>query len=82
MAAARTLALQNADAVFLMGERFNWIFHFGQAPRYDKDMQVIQLSYGDNLHNPPPGKVVSPPAEQQLQGAAAGACGRCASTVK
>ncbi len=43
VAAARTLALQNADVVFLMGARFNWIFHFGQAPRYTKDMKVIQL---------------------------------------
>jgi 2-hydroxyacyl-CoA lyase 1 len=37
------LALQNADVVFLMGARFNWIFHFGQSPRYAKDMKVIQL---------------------------------------
>ena len=32
VAAARTLALQNADVVFLMGARFNWISDFGQAP--------------------------------------------------
>jgi len=43
VAAARTLALQNADVVFLMGARLNWIFHFGQAPRYAKDVKVIQL---------------------------------------
>src|SRR5438309_3041038 len=43
VAAARTLALQNADVVFLMGARFNWIFHFGQAPRYAPDLKVIQL---------------------------------------
>jgi 2-hydroxyacyl-CoA lyase 1 len=43
VAAARTLALQNADVVFLMGARFNWILHFGQPPRYAKDMKVIQL---------------------------------------
>jgi 2-hydroxyacyl-CoA lyase 1 len=43
VAAARTLALQQADVVFLMGARFNWIFHFGQAPRFAKDMKVIQL---------------------------------------
>jgi len=43
VAAARTLALQNADVVFLMGARFNWIFHFGQPPRYKKDLRVIQL---------------------------------------
>ena len=27
----------NADVIFLMGARFNWIFHFGQPPRYAKD---------------------------------------------
>src|SRR2546429_6917669 len=43
VAAARTLALQNADVVFLMGARFNWIFHFGQPPRYAKYVKVIQL---------------------------------------
>jgi 2-hydroxyacyl-CoA lyase 1 len=43
VAAARTLALQTADVVFLMGARFNWIFHFGQPPRFAKDLKVIQL---------------------------------------
>jgi 2-hydroxyacyl-CoA lyase 1 len=43
VAAARTLALQQADVVFLMGARFNWIMHFGQAPRYAADCKVIQL---------------------------------------
>ena len=43
VAAARTLALQQADVVFLMGARFNWIFHFGLPPRYAKDVKVIQL---------------------------------------
>ena len=41
--AARTLALQQADVIFLMGARLNWIFHFGQPPRYAKDVKVIQL---------------------------------------
>jgi 2-hydroxyacyl-CoA lyase 1 len=43
VAAARTLALQQADVVFLLGARFNWIFHFGASPRFAKDMKVIQL---------------------------------------
>jgi len=43
VSAARTLALQNADVVFLMGARFNWIMHFGLPPRYAKDLKVIQL---------------------------------------
>jgi 2-hydroxyacyl-CoA lyase 1 len=41
--AARTLALQQADVVFLMGARFNWILHFGLPPRYSPDVKVIQL---------------------------------------
>src|SRR5712671_2155245 len=43
VAAARTLALQQADVVFLLGARFNWIFHFGASPRFAKDVKVIQL---------------------------------------
>lgn len=41
--AARTLALQEADVIFLMGARFNWIFHFGLPPRFNKNVKVIQL---------------------------------------
>jgi 2-hydroxyacyl-CoA lyase 1 len=41
--AARTLALQEADVIFLMGARLNWIFHFGLPPRFAKDVKVIQL---------------------------------------
>jgi 2-hydroxyacyl-CoA lyase 1 len=41
--AARTLALQEADVVFLMGARLNWIFHFGLPPRFNKNVKVIQL---------------------------------------
>ena len=43
VAPARTAALQNADVIFLMGARLNWILHFGQAPRYREDVRVIQL---------------------------------------
>ncbi len=41
--AARTLALQEADLVVLMGARFNWIMHFGLPPRFAKDVRVVQL---------------------------------------
>src|SRR5436189_2252142 len=41
--AARSHALQNADVVFLMGARLNWIMHFGLPPRYNKDVRIIQL---------------------------------------
>jgi 2-hydroxyacyl-CoA lyase 1 len=43
VSAARTLALQQADVIFLMGARFNWIFHFGLPPRFSKDVKIIQL---------------------------------------
>src|SRR5689334_2881040 len=53
--AARTLALQQADVVFLMGARLNWIFHFGQPPRFAKDVKVIQLDIAPEEigHNKP-----------------------------
>jgi 2-hydroxyacyl-CoA lyase 1 len=41
--AARTLALQQADVVFLMGARFNWMLHFGLPPRYSPNLRVVQL---------------------------------------
>lgn len=55
VSAARTLALQQADVVFLMGARFNWIFHFGLPPRFDKDVKVIQLDIAPEEigHNKP-----------------------------
>ena len=42
-AAARSFVLQNADLVFLVGARLNWMLHFGQAPRFRKDVRVVQL---------------------------------------
>jgi 2-hydroxyacyl-CoA lyase 1 len=57
--AARTSALQNADVVFLMGARFNWIFHprfrgagLGHRPRYAKDMEVqLDIAPGEIGHS-------------------------------
>lgn len=43
VAPARTHALQNADLVFLMGARLNWIMHFGQPPRWSPDVRIIQM---------------------------------------
>jgi len=43
VAAARSYALQNADVVFLLGARLNWILHFGLPPRFDPKVRVIQL---------------------------------------
>jgi 2-hydroxyacyl-CoA lyase 1 len=41
--AARSYALQNADLVFLMGARLNWIMHFGLPPRFREDVRVVQM---------------------------------------
>src|SRR5260370_34194171 len=41
--AARSHALQNADVVFLMCARLNWIMHFGLPPRFNKNVRIIQL---------------------------------------
>jgi len=41
--AARTYILQNADVILLMGARLNWILHFGQQPRFNPNVRVIQM---------------------------------------
>jgi 2-hydroxyacyl-CoA lyase 1 len=41
--AARSHALKEADVVFLMGARLNWIMHYGLPPRFNKKVRIIQL---------------------------------------
>ena len=41
--AARSTALREADLVFLLGARLNWIMHFGLPPRFHKDVRIVQL---------------------------------------
>ncbi|MYE50392.1 MAG: oxalyl-CoA decarboxylase [Gammaproteobacteria bacterium] len=41
--AARSTALREADLVFLMGARLNWIMHFGLPPRFKDGVRVVQL---------------------------------------
>ncbi len=41
--AARSLALKEADVIFVMGARLNWIMHYGQQPRFKKGVRIIQL---------------------------------------
>lgn len=43
VASARSYALSHADLVILAGARFNWIFHFGDAPRFAADVKVVQV---------------------------------------
>lgn len=42
-AGARSFALSNADLVVLAGARFNWIFHFGEPPRFAPNVKVVQI---------------------------------------
>lgn len=52
VAPARTLALQKADVILLLGARLNWILHFGRPPRYAADLKVIQVDLcAEELHN-------------------------------
>lgn len=52
VASARTLALQKADVILLLGARLNWILHFGRSPRFNADVKVIQVDLQpEELHN-------------------------------
>jgi 2-hydroxyacyl-CoA lyase 1 len=44
-AAARSFVLQNADLIFLVGARLNWMLHFGLPPRFRPDVRVVQLDF-------------------------------------
>lgn len=49
---ARSLALQKADVILLLGARLNWILHFGRPNRFSKDVKVIQVEItAEELHN-------------------------------
>lgn len=43
VAPARSHVLQNADLIFLMGARLNWILHFGMPPRFNENVRVVQM---------------------------------------
>ena len=52
--AARSHALREADVIFVMGARLNWIMHFGQPPRFNRNVRIVQLdispeSIGNNV---------------------------------
>ncbi|KAF2088092.1 hypothetical protein K490DRAFT_40341 [Saccharata proteae CBS 121410] len=42
-ASARSTALQHADVVLVLGARLNWIFHFGDAPKWNPAAKFIQV---------------------------------------
>ncbi|XP_063243155.1 2-hydroxyacyl-CoA lyase 1 [Bacillus rossius redtenbacheri] len=50
--AARTLALQQADTIVLLGARLNWMLHFGRPPRFSPHVNFIQVDVcAEELHN-------------------------------
>ncbi|GJQ72410.1 hypothetical protein Trydic_g3491 [Trypoxylus dichotomus] len=52
IAPARSLALQQADCILLIGARLNWILHFGRPPRFSPDVQIIQIDIcAEELNN-------------------------------
>ena len=42
-ASARSTALAHADVVVVLGARLNWIFHFGEAPKWNPEARFIQV---------------------------------------
>lgn len=53
--AARSTALREADVIFLMGTRLNWMLHFGKPPRFAENVRIVQLDMspeemGNNRH--------------------------------
>lgn len=52
MNGARSAALAGADAILMLGGRFNWIFGFGRAPRYREDVRIAQVDVeAEELHS-------------------------------
>ncbi|TVY42150.1 2-hydroxyacyl-CoA lyase [Lachnellula occidentalis] len=42
-ATARSTALKGADVVLILGARLNWILHFGEDPKWNPDVKIIQV---------------------------------------
>nr|CAD7572589.1 unnamed protein product [Timema californicum] len=58
VASARTMALQQADVILLLGARLNWILHFGRSPRFNPQAKIIQIDIcAEELHNSVSAKV-------------------------
>lgn len=42
-ASARSTALKKADVVLVLGARLNWILHFGEAPKWNENVKIVQV---------------------------------------
>ncbi|CAJ0571983.1 unnamed protein product, partial [Mesorhabditis spiculigera] len=40
---ARSYALKEADTIFLIGARLNWMLHFGMPPRFNPNVKIVQV---------------------------------------
>jgi 2-hydroxyacyl-CoA lyase 1 len=40
---ARSTALKNTDVALVLGARLNWIFHYGEAPKWNPEVRIIQV---------------------------------------
>jgi 2-hydroxyacyl-CoA lyase 1 len=43
VSSARSAALKMADVVLILGARLNWIFHHGEAPKWNPEAKFIQV---------------------------------------
>lgn len=43
VSSARSAALKMADVVLILGARLNWIFHYGEAPKWNPAAKFIQV---------------------------------------
>jgi 2-hydroxyacyl-CoA lyase 1 len=43
VSSARSVALKMADVVLILGARLNWIFHYGEAPKWNPKANFIQV---------------------------------------
>ncbi len=75
-AAARSFVLQNADLVFLVGARLNWMLHFGLPPRFRPDVRIVQLDFN------PEETGVNVPSEVTMVGDAKLTLGQLIETVE
>lgn len=42
-ASARSLALKQADVVLILGAKLNWILHYGESPKWNDSVKIIQV---------------------------------------
>jgi 2-hydroxyacyl-CoA lyase 1 len=42
-ASARSTALRGADVVLILGARLNWILHYGEDPKWNPNVKIIQV---------------------------------------